>query len=323
MKKALITGITGQDGFYLAESLLQRGYEVHGVARSLARMPPELKDRLASVSCVDLFEPWGLSEMVRQIQPEEVYHLAAHHFSSQGRENRSSRLDSFVSVNLLAANVALEVIRHELPESRFFYAASAHIFGMPEVCPQTERTPHRPNTLYGISKSAGVHLCGYYRENYGIHASAGILYNHESPHRPANFVTTLLARAAAQASFGRPEPLIIRDLDAIVDWGAAQDYVTAMWLMLQQPHGDDYVIASGIPRTVRDFADTAFECVGLQAADFVVQDQKMTRSETLPYVGDSSKIRRICAWEPVISFHDLVRGMVEIQHQQLRHLSSV
>ncbi len=271
-RNALITGVGGQDGFYLVEWLLQQGYEVYGIERSLAQVSRELKDRLAGLFCIELTEPQGLADVVRRVKPQEVYHLAAHHFSSQGSENRTDRLDPFWAVNLLAANVILEVFRQELKESRFFYAASAHIFGVPEVCPQTEWTRHRPNTLYGISKSAGVHLCRYYRESYGLHVSAGILFNHESPRRSASFVTTQLACAAAKASVGRPERLIIRDLEAVVDWGAAQDYVKAMWLMLQQPSGDDYVISSGIPRTVREFAETAFASVKLVATEFVFQD---------------------------------------------------
>jgi GDPmannose 4,6-dehydratase len=316
--RALITGVNGQDGFYLAEWLLRKGYEVHGTVRSPSKIPLELKERLAGISVINLIKPQLLADVVRQVRPYEIYHLAAHHFSSQGSENYTSQLDPFVSVNLLAADAALKVLRYELPNSRFFYAASAHIFGRPEVCPQTETTPHWPDTLYAISKSAGVHLCRYYRESHGIYTSVGILYNHESPRRPVSFVTTQIARAAAQAFLGKPKPLAIRNLDAIVDWGAAQDYVKAMWLTLRQPFGDEYIIASGISRTVQDFANEAFDYLGLRADVFVFQDQKTIRTESLPYVGDSSKIRRTCAWEPSVSFRDLVRSMVDVQLHSLR-----
>ena len=313
---ALITGVNGQDGYYLSEWLFRKGYEVYGISRSLTQIPTDMKDWLTGIFCVDLTEPQGLAEFVRRVQPHEVYHLAAHHFSSQNNENCTGQLNPFVAVNLLAPNIILEVLRYEFPQSRFFYAASPHVFGLADVCPQTEGTPHRPKTPYGISKSAGVHLCGYYRENFGLHTSAGILYNHESPRRSANFVTTQIVRAAAKAALGSPEPLKIRDLDAVVDWGAAQDYVIAMWQMLQQPRGDDFIIASGVPRTVLDFAVTAFNYVGLRAADFIFQEKKTNLTKSLPYVGDNSKIRQICEWKPSVSFVDLVTTMVD-SHIQL------
>jgi GDPmannose 4,6-dehydratase len=320
--RALITGVSGQDGSYLAEWLWEHGYEVHGIVRTASKIAPTLMENLASVSVIDLTAQHLFADLIRQVRPDEIYHLAAHHFSSQVTE-RSADLESFLSVNLLSAQLALEVLRDKLPKSRFFYAASSRIFGVPEVCPQTEMTPQRPDTPYAISKSAGFHLCRYYREKYDLHATVGILYNHESPRRSASFVTTQIALAAARAFVGEPEPLIIRDLDAMVDWGAAEDYVKAMWLTLQQPFGDDYVIASGIRRTVRDFAAAAFDCLGLSSDEFVFQDPKTVRVERLPYVGDSSKIRRVCAWEPSISFRDLVRSMVGAQLHSLSISTSV
>lgn len=320
--RALITGISGQDGFYLAEWLLQQGYSVSGTTHSAVQVPFELRDRLADVFVADLTQPQQLAEIVRQARPHELYHLAAHHFSSQLSENSLGQLEPFVSVNLLAADAALHVVRDEMPTSRFFYAASAHIFGAPMTTPQTEKTPHRPDTLYAISKSAAVHLCRYYRESFGVFAAVGILYNHESPRRRPDFVTTRIARAAAGAAMGSSAPLLLRDLDAVVDWGAAQDYVRAIWLTLQQPRADEYIIASGVPRTVREFARAAFDAVGLRADDFVTQDPQYARPPRLPYVGDNSKLRRVCGWEPAISFHDLVRDMVAAQLDELKRSSS-
>jgi len=317
----LITGVGGQDGSYLAEWLLEHGYEVHGVVRASSKIGADLKDRLTSISVIDLTAPHLLADLIRQVRPDEIYHLAAHHFSSQVTE-KSADLELFLSVNLLTAQIVLEVLRDSLPKSRFFYAASCRIFGVPGVCPQTEMTPQRPNTPYAISKSAGLHLCRYYREEYDLHATAGILYNHESPRRPASFVTTQIALAAARASVGKAEPLTIRDLDAIVDWGAAHDYVQAMWLTLQQPAGDEYIIASGFSRTVRDFANEAFDYLGLRADEFIFQDPKTIRDERPPYVGDSSRIRTICGWVPSISFRDLVGSMVDVQLQRFKKAQS-
>lgn len=316
MKRALITGVAGQDGSYLAELLWDKGYEVHGTDISPS-LPAGLSPRLASYAVLDLSAPNALADLVRRVRPREVYHLAAHHFSSQGDENRTGQLDAFVSVNLLAADAALRVMRFELPTTRFFYAASAHIFGAPEVCPQVETTPIRADNPYAISKSAGVQLCRYYRETHGLFTSVGIMYNHESPRRPASFVTTQIAQAAALAYVGRPEPLALHDLEALVDWGAAQDYVKAIRLTLQEPSGDDYIIASGVPRKVGDFADEAFSYLGLRTEAFVVQTGAARRTDRLPYIGDSSKIRKKCRWEPSITFRQLVRDMVDAQIQRL------
>ena len=320
--RALITGISGQDGFYLAEWLLQQGYAVFGTTRLVTQVSPKIRGRLAGVFVADLIQSHQLMEIVRRVQPHEVYHLAAYHFSSQRNENSLGQLEPFVAVNLRAADCVLQILRDEMPSSRFFYAASAHIFGVPAMMPQTEEMPHHPDTLYAISKSAGVHLCRYYRTTFGIFAAAGILYNHESPRRRADFVTTQIAHAAARAALGSRAPLVLRDLDAVVDWGAAQDYVRAMWLILQQPRADEYIIASGVPRTVREFAQVAFDAVGLRADDFVFQSSQDVPPARLPYVGDNSKLRQVCGWEPTFSFHDLVRAMVLAQVDELKRSSA-
>jgi GDPmannose 4,6-dehydratase len=217
----------------------------------------------------------------------------------------------------MAPSEGLEYIATELPSCRFFYAASAQVFGAPASSPQNELTPRNPDTPYGISKGAGMDVCRYFRAHRGVFTSVGILYNHESPRRGESFITTQIARAAALASVGLGEHLSIRDLDAIVDWGAAQDYVRAMWLALQQSTSGDYVIASGTGRTVRDFAQAAFAVVRLRASDYLTQESPPTTSTRVPLVGNSSKIREICGWEPAISFDELVRSMVETQMQRL------
>jgi len=319
MTTALITGVSGQDGYYLSRLLLENGYTVHGVARSSTNLPVELRDRLATFTPMDLRTPAPLADVVRQLKPDEIYHLAAHHFSSEGDENIAGELDPFMSVNFAAAETVLNVLRYELRQAKFFYAASAHVFGDPEKFPQTERTPMRPDTPYAISKTAGVHLCHYYRKRHGIFAVAGILYNHESPRRSSSYITTQVAEAAAKASLGQAVSLEIRDLDAVVDWGAAEDYVAAMWLSLQQHDPDTYIIASGIVRTVRDLVTHAFDAVGLEADGYVVSSRTESGSEArTPYIGDASKIRMSCSWEPTLSFRELVRSMVEAQHERLR-----
>jgi len=313
MKKALIIGIAGQDGLYLTKFLLSKGYKVHGVDARMMSLLPDLNAKLASMSIIDLSDQQVLTEILKKVQPDEIYYLAAHHFSSQSGNNFAGTIYPFISINLLAVNNILEVIREEALRSRFFYAASAQIFGSTDESPQKETTPHRPDSPYSISKSTGFYLCRYYRDFFGMYASVGILYNHESPYRSIDFVTTKIARAAALAHLGKSEPLILRNLDAVVDWGAAEDYVVAMWLTLQQDNGGEYIISSGVPHTVRDFAKEAFGHLGLNLENYIFQDKNKVASSRLPYIGDSSKIRNVCRWKSKISFEQLVRSMVDHQ----------
>ena len=259
-----------------------------------------------------------IQKLIQKILPDEIYHLAAYHFSSQKSGNMETSFAPFNSINLLVANELLDTIRRNFTKCRFFYASSSHIFGKVDHYPQNEKTPYRPDSFYSITKAAGNELCKFYRDYHGVYASVGILYNHESPRRPLSFVTSQIAEAAAKASHGIQVRLTLRDLDAIVDWGAAQDYVHAMWLTLQQSCGDDYVIASGVPRHVHEFSKVAFEFVGLNANNFIFQDQAVKRNEGLPYVGDPSKIQSKCGWHPAISFNDLVIDMVKASMKRLK-----
>ena len=215
----------------MASSLLSDGYEVHGTVLPSVQVSEDFCSRI-TIHQIDLSKPVLLSELVCSICPTEIYYLAAHHFSSQGDENAKGLPAPFLAVNVVAPNIILEQIKRKLPKTWFFYAASSHIFGVPEYFPQTEATPHKPTNPYAISKSAGVMLCRYYRETHGLYVSTGILYNHESPRRSADFVTTRIARAAALASIGKKEPVYIENLGAVVDWGAAKDYVAAMRILL-------------------------------------------------------------------------------------------
>lgn len=318
-KKALITGISGQDGSYLAEYLYSKDYNVHGVDISFAQLPLQIKNMLSGQHEIDLSKPKLLKKLIQKILPAEIYHLAAYQFSSQKDGNIKMSFEPFNSIHLLATNEILDTIRRVLLKCRFFYASSSHIFGKVEHYPQNEKTPYRPDSLYAITKASGNELCKFYRKYYGVYASVGILYNHESSRRPFSFVTSQIAEAAAKASLGMQVRLTLRDLHAIVDWGAAQDYVRAMWLTLQQSYGDDYIVASGVPRSVHEFSKVAFDYVGLNANDFIFQDQNIRKNEGFPYVGDSSKIKEICNWYPAISFNDLVIDMVQAQINRLKY----
>ena len=312
MKRALIVGVAGQDGYYLTRLLANKGYAIYGADRFLSTHCAEQRRLLSGVLEVELSKTGVLAKYVREVKPDEIYYLAAHHFSSQSQENLAGRMSPFLAVNLITPNEVFEVIQADLPGCRFFYAASAHVFGIPDECPQTELTQHRPSTPYAISKDAAVTLCRYYRETHNIFSVAGILYNHESPRRSNSFVTTQIARAAAMAALGKRERLVLRDLTAVTDWGAAEDYVEAMWLTLQQLSGDEYIISSGISRTVMDFARAAFKYVGLIAEDHVFQ-QKISKNRVTPFIGDNSKIIVKCEWKPSKKFEDIVSEMVDFQ----------
>ena len=315
MMRALIIGIAGQDGYFLSNFLYERGYKIHGID---CNQPSCLKGLVTSINVMNLSHSDLLGDIIRDIQPDEVYFLAAHHFSSQENENQDSTLLPFISVNFLAVDEVLRNLLHHVSGCRFFYAASSHVFGLPETFPQTELTSQMPNSFYGISKSAALHLCRYYRETYGLHTSVGIMYNHESQRRGMSFITTQLAHMAALAYCGTPRKLVVRALDSVVDWGSAEDYVRAMWLTLQQPFGDEYIIASGIPHTVRDFASVAFSYVGLNAEDYILQDESAVFSKAVPYIGDPSKIRKMCGWNPLITFNELVHSMVKNEISKLQ-----
>lgn len=311
MKRALIVGVAGQDGYYLCRLLEKKGYTIYGVDRFIPTHFTEQGKPLSGVLEIELPQQGELAEYVMEVKPDEIYYLAAHHFSSQSQENLDGLMTPFLSVNLICPNEVLEVLQEDIPRCRFFYAASAHIFGIPDESPQTELTQPRPSTPYAISKYAALMLCRYYRQTHNIFSVVGILYNHESPRRSNSFVTTQIARSAAMIALGYEESLVLRDLTAVVDWGAAEDYVEAMWLTLQQPFGDEYIISSGVSRTVMDFAREAFNYVGLKAEDHVFQEKKDSSNITTPFIGDNSKIISKCGWQPSKNFESIVREMVD------------
>lgn len=313
MKKVLITGIAGQDGSYLAEFLLDKGYEVYGIEKSCSAIPAQIGKRIKYCYEIDITKPNLIKRIIRETVPDEIYHLAAYHFSSQNEGNKKESFSQFYKVNLLATNEILDTIRLYLPNCKFFYASSCQVFGKVDCFPQNEKTSFRPDSLYSISKAAGTSLCQFYRDHHNLYTSVGILYNHESVRRSISFVTTQIAESAAKAFLGIPTKLYLRDLDAQIDWGAAQDYVRAMWLTLQQSNGDDYVISSGVTHSVSEFAKIAFSSVGLNSSDFVFQDPIVKRISRKPYVGDYTKIKNNCNWHPMIIFDDLVKGMVQAQ----------
>lgn len=314
-KRALITGITGQDGSYLAEFLLEKGYEVHGIVRRVAIEDPEhrlwrilhLKDRVR-LHAASLESFPSIYRVFQAVKPDECYHLAAQSFVAYSFEDEFSTLN----VNINGTHHMLAALRDSVPHCRFYFAASSEMFGKVAETPQRETTPFAPRSAYGISKVAGFHLTRNYREAYGIKASSGILYNHESPRRGFEFVTRKITSHAARIKLGLAKELRLGNLDARRDWGHAREYVQAMWLMLQQDEPDDYVIATGEQHTVREFADAAFSYLGLDYRDYVVIDPQLLRPadvETL--LGDATKAKRKLGWSCQTTFQDLVREMVE------------
>ena len=312
-RRALITGITGQDGSYLARHLLDEGYEVFGIVRRVALEDPEhrmwrlngiLDDLNLEAASMESYA--SIFMVIRKIQPQEVYHLAAQSFVSYSFEDEFSTMNT----NINGTHFVLSAIKELCPECRFYFAGSSEMFGRVRETPQNEDTSFHPRSAYGISKVAGFDLTRNYREAYGIHASSGILYNHESPRRGHEFVTRKITRGVARIKSGEMNELRLGNLDAQRDWGHAADYVKAMWLMLQQDQPDDFVIASGECHSVREFVEIAFSEAELDYRDYVVVDEKFFRpAEVDILLGDSTKARKVLGWKYERSFGDLVREM--------------
>ncbi len=313
-RRALITGITGQDGSYLADFLLARGYEVHGIIRRVALEDPEnrlrrLKESRAKLRLhsASLESYASLHQVVQQCRPDECYHLAAQSFVSYSFDDEFSTLHT----NITGTHHLLAAVRNLAPECRFYFAGSSEMFGKADTVPQNETTRFHPRSSYGISKVAGFDLTRNYREAYNMFACNGILFNHESPRRGFEFVTRKITSGVARIIAGKSGELRLGNLEAKRDWGHAREYVEAMWMMLQQPAPDDYVVATGEMHSVREFAELAFGVVGLDYQKYVVTDPDFYRpSEVNVLLGDASKARRVLGWRHSVDFAGLVREMV-------------
>ena len=314
-KRALITGINGQDGSYLAELLLEKGYEVDGVVRREAVEDAShrlgnlanVRDRVRlHVGAVD--NPLSVYKIVSGVRPDECYHLASSSFVSYNFEDEAS----IVANNFIATHSLLSALKEVVPGCRVYFAGSSEMFGDAKVTPQNEATPFNPRSVYGISKLAAFHLARNYREHHGMFVAAGILYNHESPRRGFQFVTRKVSSAVAGIKLGLAHSLPLGNLDASRDWGYAPDYVKAMYAMLQRPQPADYVIATGVTHTVRDLLRFAFSAVGLDYERYVTVDRSHFRpSEAVTLCGDSRLARRELGWAPSKSFEEIVKEMVE------------
>lgn len=311
MKKALVTGITGQDGSYLAEFLLEKGYEVIGMVRRTSTVNfDRIKHIQEKVTIVpgDLLDQVSLIEILQEHRPQEVYNLAAQSFVPT-----SWNQPVFTGeVTALGVTRLLDAIRIVDPEIRFYQASSSECFGKVRESPQNEETPFYPRSPYGVAKVYGHWITINYRESYNIFACSGLLFNHESPRRGLEFATRKISYGAAKIKLGLANELRMGNLEARRDWGYAGDYVRAMWLMLQQEKPDDYVVATGEAHSVRDFLEQAFGYLALDYRDYVVVDPQFIRPAEVDYlVGDATKAQEVLGWEPTISFPELVRMMVD------------
>jgi GDPmannose 4,6-dehydratase len=310
-RKAIVTGISGQDGSYLAELLLEQGYEVYGMVRHLSlENYDRIRHILADLRLVegDLLDEFSLLDILDNVGPDELYNLAAQSFvpTSFAQPMLTAQY------NGIAVLRWLEAIRRVKPDTRFYQASTSEMFGKVRAVPQTETTPFYPRSPYGVAKTFGFHITVNYRESYGLHASNGILFNHESPRRGMKFVTRKVTDGAARIKLGRATELRMGNLDAKRDWGFAGDSARAMWLMLQQEEPDDYVIAMGHEHSVRDLCRLAFEHVGLDYEEYVVEDPAFFRpAEVDRLLGDSTKARERLGWRPEVTFEELVAMMVE------------
>ena len=314
-KRALITGITGQDGSYLAEFLLSKGYEVHGIVRRMALEDPlhrlwRLRHILDKITLhAGSMESYpSIFNVIETVEPDESYHLAAQSFVSYSFEDEFSTINT----NINGTHYLLSSIKRKAPHCRFYFAASSETFGKVRETPQDENTPFHPRSPYGISKVAGFELTRNYREAYNLHASSGILFNHESPRRGHEFVTRKITSHAALIKRGKEKRIKLGNIQAKRDWGHARDYVRAMWLMLQQEKPDDYVIATGECHTVEDFLQKSFALMDLDYRNYLDIDTTLYRpSEVMVLMGNFAKAKRVLGWKPTVTFKELIREMVE------------
>lgn len=314
-KKVLITGITGQDGSYLAEELLDRGYEVHGLVRRVALEAPERRtERITHLLDKITLHPASLESypsifhIISRYDFDECYHLAAQSFVAESFADGFSTMNT----NINGTHYMLAALRELQPKCRFYFAGSSEMFGKVHEVPQNESTPFHPRSPYGISKVAGFDLTRNYREAYNMFCVNGILFNHEGPRRGFEFVTRKISNTVARIKLGLASELRLGNLDAQRDWGHAKDYVHAMYLMLQQPEPDDYVIATGESHSVGEFCERAFAEAGLDYRKYVVTDERFRRpAEVDQLIGDASKARRVLGWQPKYTFSELIREMVQ------------
>src|SRR5215813_5068513 len=326
MKTALITGITGQDGSYLAELLLERGYEVHGIVRRVAIEDPEhrlwrirhiLDKLILHAGSLESFA--SVFKAVGQVRPDEIYHLAAQSFVSYSFEDEFST----IGTNVNGTHYMLAAMKERVPHCKFYFAASSEMFGNATETPQNENTSFHPRSAYGISKVSGFHLTTNYRQAYDLYAASGICFNHESPRRGFEFVSRKITNAVARIKLGLAKELVLGNLDARRDWGYAGDYVKAMWLMVQQSEPDDFVIATGDSHSVKELLQIAFEHVGLDHEKYTRIDEKLYRpAEIYELRGDPAKAKNKLGWQPTISFERLVQMMVDAELDSLKQLSS-
>lgn len=323
MRRALITGITGQDGSYLAEYLFSKGYEVHGIVRReafedaqhrMANIKHLVEDVTLHIGAID--NHLSIYRIISSVKPDECYHLASSSFVSYSFEDESS----LVSNNFTATHALLAGLKELAPNCRVYFAGSSEMVGDARFTPQNENTPFNPRSIYGISKLAAFHLARNYREHHKLFVTAGILYNHESPRRGHQFVTRKISRTVAKIYLGQTDRLELGNLDAVRDWGYAPDYVRAMYEMLQLDQPDDFVIATGNLHSVRDFLKNAFSVVGLNYEPYVhVNPAHFRPGESVPLCGNPEKAKRVLGWKPTKSFEEIIEEMVT---NDLRELES-
>ena len=318
-KRAIISGITGQDGSYLAELLLANGYEVTGVVRrSSAPNYWRIEHLLGRISLrpADLLDQLSLLRLIQDVRPHEFYNMAAMSFVPASWDQPLLTGD----FNAMGVTRLLEAVRHVDPAIKLYQASSSEMYGRVREVPQTEMTPFYPRSPYGVSKVFGHYITVNYRESYGLFAVSGILFNHESPRRGLEFVTRKVTDGVARIKLGLADHLALGNLDAKRDWGFAGDYVRAMWMMLQQPQADDYVIATGISHSVSDLVEVAFGHAGLEWQKYIRTDPALLRPAEVDHlIGDASKAKRVLGWEPKVTFEVLIQSMVD---EDLRRLSS-
>jgi len=314
MKKAIIVGHTGQDGYYLSELLLKNGYEVIGISSK------HTTDNNFGIGQVDILKQEEVKSLMTKVKPDEIYFLAAVHQSSVDVEVDDGDLFQMsIDVNVKALVIFLECIRTISPNSKMFYAASSHIFGSPDLSPQNESTPLKPTCVYGITKTAGVETCRYYRENYSVFVNIGIFYNHESPRRASKFVSKKIVEGAVAIKNDKQKEIILGDLESQIDWGYAPDYMLGVHEIMKLSKSDDFVISSGAKHTIKDFVLEVFNILNLNWKEYVKIDSRLiTKKQKKNLFGDNSKIFKSINWKPSVSFKELVKILVE--EEQLKYV---